>query len=197
VDVCPTGIDIRDGTQLECINCTACIDACNRVMTVVNKPLGLIRYASETSIAENKKTKFNTRAAAYSFVLVVLMVLIGYFLVARGEIETTIIRTQGAMFNEYGPDSYSNMYNLQMINKTSSPVEAELKLISHEGEIMIMGDALAAEKGEVAKRNLLVVLNKKYINSSNTKIEIGVYSHGELLETIKSTFVGPNALDKN
>jgi len=59
--VCPTGIDIRNGTQLECINCTACIDACNAVMRRVKKPEGLIRYASESSIADNTKLKFNAR----------------------------------------------------------------------------------------------------------------------------------------
>ena len=136
VAVCPTGIDIRNGTQLECINCTACIDACNSVMSVLNKPSGLIRFASEKSISEGKKVKFNARIIAYSAVLFSLLVLITYLFTVRGSFETHIIRAQGTMFQEYGPDSYSNLYNLELVNKTNSDVKVALKLLSPEGEIM-------------------------------------------------------------
>lgn len=196
VDVCPTGIDVRDGTQLECINCTSCIDACNSVMKRIKKPKGLIRYASEKSISEGKNVIFNARAIAYSIVLTILLGLTGYFLMIRGDVETTIIRAQGSMFQEYGEKSYSNLYNLQMINKTKNPIDAELKLISPAGKINLMGDKLTAQQGEVANRMLLIVLEKKILKSSNTEIKIGVYVNGELLEVINSTFVGPNSLDK-
>ena len=196
VAVCPTGIDIRNGTQLECINCTACIDACNSVMSVLNKPSGLIRFASEKSISEGKKVKFNARVIAYSAVLFSLLVLITYLFTVRGSFETHIIRAQGTMFQEYGPDSYSNLYNLELVNKTNSEVKVELKLLSPEGEIRMMGDSLKAGKGEVAQRNLLIVLKKSDVKSSNNHLEIGVYEAGKLINTISSTFVGPNSLDK-
>ena len=196
VAVCPTGIDIRNGTQLECINCTACIDACNSVMSVINKPSGLIRFASEKSISEGEKVKFNARVIAYSAVLFSLLVLITYLFTVRGSFETHIIRAQGTMFQEYGPDSYSNLYNLELVNKTNSEVKVELKLLSPEGEIRMMGDSLKAGKGEVAQRNLLIVLKKSDVKSSNNHLEIGVYEAGKLINTISSTFVGPNSLDK-
>ena len=196
VAVCPTGIDIRNGTQLECINCTACIDACNSVMSVINKPSGLIRFASEKSISEGKKVRFNARVIAYSAVLFSLLVLITYLFTVRGSFETHIIRAQGTMFQEYGPDSYSNLYNLELVNKTNSEVKVELKLLSPEGEIRMMGDSLKAGKGEVAQRNLLIVLKKSDVKSSNNHLEIGVYEAGKLINTISSTFVGPNSLDK-
>ena len=78
VDVCPTGIDIRNGTQLDCINCTACIDACNSIMVAMNKPKGLVRYASERSISEGEKRIINARTIAYSFVLVILLGVVSY-----------------------------------------------------------------------------------------------------------------------
>ena len=195
VAVCPTGIDIRNGTQLECINCTACIDACNSVMSVINKPSGLIRFASEKSISEGKKVRFNARVIAYSAVLFSLLVLITYLFTVRGSFETHIIRAQGTMFQEYGPDSYSNLYNLELVNKTNSEVKVELKLLSPEGEIRMMGDSLKAGKGEVAQRNLLIVLKKSDVKSSNNHLEIGVYESGKLVNKISSTFVGPNSLD--
>lgn len=196
VAVCPTGIDIRNGTQLECINCTACIDACNSVMSVMNRPSGLIRFASEKSISEGQKVRFNARVIAYSLVLFSLLVLITYLFTVRGSFETNIIRSQGTMFQEYGPDSYSNLYNLELVNKTNSEIKVALKLLSPEGEVIVMGDSLKAGKGEVAQRNLLIVLKKTEVKSSNNHLEIGVYQTGKLIDKISSTFVGPNSLDK-
>ena len=195
VSVCPTGIDIRNGTQLECINCTACIDACNSVMKKIKKPSGLIRFTSEKSISEGKKVKFNARVIAYSLVLFALLSVITYLFTVRGDVEMNIIRTQGTMFQEYGPDSYSNLYSLQMVNKTNSEVSIEIKLLAPEGEIILMGDSLKAAKGEVAKRNLLIVLKKDLIKTSNSHLEIGVFENGKLIDKISSSFVGPNSLD--
>ncbi|MCU0371536.1 MAG: cytochrome c oxidase accessory protein CcoG, partial [Bacteroidales bacterium] len=90
VQVCPTGIDIRNGTQLECINCACCIDACNAMMLATNQPKGLIRYASEKSIAEGTKVKFNARTIAYSAVLIILLGVFTYSMTARKPIEATI-----------------------------------------------------------------------------------------------------------
>lgn len=195
VAVCPTGIDIRNGTQLECINCTACIDACNSVMKKVRKPSGLIRFASEKSISEGKQIRFNARVIAYSVVLVALLSVITYLFTVRGEVESIVIRAPGTMFQEYGPDKLSNLYDLQMVNKTNSEVGVNLKLLSPEGEIILMGDSLRVEKGEVAKRNLLIVLKKSTLKSSDTQVQIGVFDHGKMIQKLSTTFVGPNSLD--
>jgi cytochrome c oxidase accessory protein FixG len=196
VDVCPTGIDIRNGTQLECINCTACIDACNSVMKRVRKPSGLIRFASEKSISEGKSVKFNVRAIAYSSVLAALLVVIFYLFTVRGDVETTINRSPGTMFQEYGADKYSNLYNLQMVNKTNSEVDIELNLLAPEGDIILMGDPIKAEKGEVANRDMLIVLKKSNVKLSNIHLEIGIFEKGKQIDKINTTFVGPNSLDK-
>ncbi len=196
VDVCPTGIDIRNGTQLECINCTACIDSCNSVMNAIKKPKGLIRFASEHSISDPKKKLMNARAIAYSVVLVILLGVVTFSFMNRGDVETTIIRSQGTMFQEYGTEAYSNLYNLQMINKTNEQVFMDLKLTSPEGKIIVLGDKLNIEVGEVAKRNLLIVLNKNLLQSSNTHLTIAIYINDELLEELSTSFVGPNSLDR-
>ena len=143
-------------------------------MHVMNRPLGLIRFASEKSISEGREIRFNARAIAYSAVLVALLSVIVYLFTIRGSVETTIIRAQGTLFQEYGPDSFSNLYNLEIVNKTNSSVKVELKLLSSGGEILVMGDSLKVDKGEVAQRNLLIVLKKTEVHSSNNKLEIGV-----------------------
>lgn len=116
VQVCPTGIDIRNGIQLECVNCTACMDACDEVMVKIEKPEGLIRIDSYNGIVKKKTSIWNTRVAAYSLVLVALMGLESFLFISRPEIETLLLRTPG-MLNQTSEDGYiSNLYNYQLIN---------------------------------------------------------------------------------
>jgi cytochrome c oxidase accessory protein FixG len=195
--VCPTGIDIRNGTQLECINCTACVDACNSVMRRVNKPEGLIRYASERTIADKTKLKFNIRILFYSVVLTGLLILIAYLFSVRTDIESTILRQKGTMYQEYDSLHYSNIYMIQVINKTRTAMPVELKLDEPEhGEIKMIGDPLVVEKGQVGEAQFLVLIRKSDLKSSNTEVEFKVMSNGKKMDEIESTFVGPNSLDK-
>jgi len=177
--VCPTGIDIRNGSQLECINCTACMDACDAVMDRTKKPRGLIRYASEQSIAEGLEWKLNARVLFYSTLLTGLLILIAYLFSIRTDVETTILRMQGSLFQEYDSAHYSNIYTVQVVNKTRQEMPVEL----------------IVRKGEVMEANFLVVLPKASLKASKTMIGFVVMSGNEELEVIESTFVGPNALD--
>ena len=196
VVVCPTNIDIRNGTQMECINCSACIDACNAVMDRVGSPRGLIRYDSEKGISVGKKTIFNTRAIAYSVFLTVLLVLVGTLFAFRTDFETTILRQRGTLFQEYGEDSYSNIYQVEIVNKTRLEHKVEVKLLKPTGEIVMMGDDLVVEKGEAKSGTFLAILNKETLKSSNTLLTFGVFTNGKLIEEYDVTFVGPNSLDK-
>ncbi|MCB0805571.1 MAG: cytochrome c oxidase accessory protein CcoG [Bacteroidales bacterium] len=196
VQVCPTNIDIRNGTQLECINCTACIDACNTVMDRVKLPRGLIRYDSEKGISERTKTIFTPRAIAYSAFLTALLILVGTLFTLRTDFETNIFRQRGTLFQEYGENSYSNIYQFEIVNKTRQTHKVEVKLLEPEGEIVTMGEPMVIEKGEVKSGNFLAVLDKNRLSSSNTKLKLAVYSDGKQIDTYEVTFVGPNALDK-
>ena len=195
VAVCPTGIDIRNGTQLECVNCTACIDACNAVMTRIKKPKGLIRFASESSIAEGKKHKLNARAKAYSVVLGILLVFLIYLFTVRTDVEATILRAPGTLFQDAG-ESYSNLYSVELVNKTRNEIPVSLKILSGTGEIKIIGQEMIAKRGELTRSMFLVLIKKDELTSSKNEIRFGIFSKDELIEEIESTFVGPNSLDK-
>ncbi|MEE4259630.1 MAG: cytochrome c oxidase accessory protein CcoG [Bacteroidales bacterium] len=195
VIVCPTGIDIRNGTQMECINCTACMDACNSTMDKVNKPRGLIRYDSEEGIATGTHKVFNPRSIAYSVVLTLLIFFVAGLFVIRGDFEATILRARGSLFQEYGADSISNIYNFNIVNKIRKPINIDFKLESHQGNVKYLGENLVVNKGEVGKGSFLVIISKDQLNSSSTPIIIGLYRNNEKVEEYKSTFVGPNALD--
>jgi len=195
VVVCPTGIDIRNGTQLECINCTACIDACDATMNRINKPIGLIRYDSEEGIETGHHSIFNTRSIAYSVVLTILMFFVASLFVLRGDFEVTILRQRGTLYQEYGADSLSNIYNYQIVNKIRKPINIVLKPLSIGGSVKYIVPNTTIEEGKIGKGTFMLILNKNELKSSNTHVTIGVYNEGELIEEYKTTFVGPNNLD--
>ena len=196
IAVCPTGIDIKNGTQLECINCTACMDACDAVMDRTGRPRGLIRYDSEEGIETGHHSIFNARSIAYSAVLTLLIFFVAGLFILRGDSETTILRARGTLFQEFGADSISNIYTIQVVNKIRKPINIDLKVISPKGNIKYIIDPGTIEKGEIGKGQFLVIIGKPDLKSSSTKIIIGIYSEGEFIEEYKSAFVGPKYLDK-
>ncbi len=191
VQVCPTGIDIRNGTQLECVNCTACIDACDEVMDKIQKPKGLIRIASHNSIVNKVKLAFTTRIMAYTAVLVVLLSLDVYLISNRLEIETTILRVPGALYNEMPNGNISNIYNIQIANKTFEDMPIELKLIGSKGNLKIAGESINAVKNNTSESAFVVDLPISEVKGLKTEIVIEVWSGKKLIETVHTNFLGP------
>lgn len=192
VDVCPTGIDIRNGTQLECINCTACMDACDYMMEKANQPKGLIRIDSENAIAENKPNTFSTRSKAYTAVLVLLFAIIIYLFTLRGAMEATILRTPGTLFQTQPDGSISNLYNVKAVNKSNKDLKLTFEVMNVEGTIKMVGsDTLYLPKGEGSQQAFFVNIAKEKLQNRNTKIKIGIFSDGILLHENKTTFSGP------
>ncbi|MFZ6664974.1 cytochrome c oxidase accessory protein CcoG [Peijinzhouia sedimentorum] len=193
VHACPTGIDIRNGTQLECVNCTACIDACDTVMTKIGKPTGLIRFDSHSAISEGKKFKFNARVAGYSVILTVLVVFLGSLLFGRTEVETTVLRVPGQLFQERVEGEISNLYNAQFINKTNSDMELDIRVVDFEGaEIEMVGrENILVKAGGFQEIVFFLNLPKSMIESSKTSLKIEVLRENEVIDVIKTNFLGP------
>ncbi len=189
VDVCPTGIDIRNGTQLECVNCTACIDACNTVMDKINRPKGLIRYASKNEIETSKRSIFTPRAISYTMVLILLTTVITYMLLNRSKVELSILRTPGTLYQEQPGDKVSNIYDLKIINKSFDILPAALTLQNQEGEIKIIGNDLKVEPQGVTEAKFLVILPKEKIKQLKTTFKIAVVSNGKILDVINTAFL--------
>lgn len=191
VSVCPTGIDIRYGTQLECINCTACIDQCNKIMHITKKPPGLIRFDSEEGIKNGHKTIWNGRNKAYSAVLLVLFTFFVYTLLSRPAVETTILRTPGLLFQENENNTISNVYNIKIVNKTHDEIPLEIRILSHKGEIKMAGNTMDVKDQAKFESTFLLFIPKEELKSDKTEVEFGIFSNNELIETYKTTFVGP------
>ncbi|KZS39991.1 cytochrome c oxidase accessory protein CcoG [Aquimarina aggregata] len=195
VHVCPTGIDIRNGTQLECINCTACIDACDHMMESVHLPKGLIRYASEDNIAKKAKFKFGPRLKGYSAVLVILTgVLLGMSFL-RNDVEATILRLPGQLYERKADHIISNVYTYKLVNKTTSEIEdVHFELLSHNGKIELVThkNFNVPEQG-LAEGTLFIEINSAALSGDKDRIKIGVYSKTELIETTTTAFLGPRS----
>ena len=192
VKVCPTGIDIRHGTQLECINCTACIDACNATMKKINLPPGLIRYASGNNIEKQEIFKFTPRIIGYTLALTFLLTLLSVLLLNRTEVETTILRTPGTLFEETTDGIIKNLYSIKIVNKTNFDKEISLKLKAPDGKITLIGGQLNLEKKNMVETAFFVEIDKKNIYSANSMITIEIYAGDELLDEINSNFMGPS-----
>ncbi len=194
--VCPTGIDIRNGTQLECVNCTACIDACDDIMDKVGFDRGLIRYASENNIKEGEKFSFNTRIISYSAILTLLLAFLITLLFLRNDVQATILRLPGQMYSTKD-QTVSNVYTFKLINKTNEPYQdVNMSLISHNGEIQIIGGDISIPKGGLIEGTIFIHIDKIDLHSSKEKLRIGIYSNGELIETTKTNFPGPLQINK-
>jgi cytochrome c oxidase accessory protein FixG len=193
VNVCPTGIDIRNGTQLECVNCTACIDACDEVMESINKPKGLIRYDSMQAISEGKKWKMTKRAYFYSAILVVLLSTLTYFLATRRTLEATILRTVGTLFQEQEGGKYSNMFNVEFVNKSFNTKTITLKILEpDQAELKVIGNPeFVAEAGEVVKGTLMVIIPGENIKTNNQTIILEALTSDNIKQQLRANFVGP------
>lgn len=192
VQVCPTGIDIRNGTQLECINCACCIDACNSMMDATGQPGGLIKYASEKMISEGIKFKFSIRAMAYSAVLVILLGVVIYSFTSRHSVEATILRAPGMLYQQPEPGKISNLYHIKLVNKTNQDIPVEIKLLSHTGLINIIGGDILVKKQSVGESVFFTILDGDDVKSDKTQVRFGIFSKGKLIEEITVSFVGPN-----
>jgi cytochrome c oxidase accessory protein FixG len=192
VRVCPTGIDIRNGSnQLECIGCTSCIDACDEVMEKINKPKGLIRYDSFNGITKGEKLHFSKRIMAYSTLLILLIGFISFLLLTRKPWEGTLLRTPGMTFqlNEE-THKVSNMYQIEILNKS---FENETFSIQPEEpfELIWIGKPIKqVEKGEIIKGNFFLRIKEgEWKKGKKTYVNL-VNLNGQS-EQLKTSFITP------
>ncbi|HEX5171017.1 MAG TPA: cytochrome c oxidase accessory protein CcoG [Cyclobacteriaceae bacterium] len=193
VHVCPTGIDIRNGTQLECVNCTACIDACDDVMIKIGKPKGLIRYASYNSIKDGIQKIITPRVIGYSFVLIVLASVLGFTLATRSEVETTVLKVPGTLYQRTDDGFITNLYNVEFINKTFEDVKIETRVESPAGAILQKADGkeIVIPAEGMLKSVFFIKIPAEKVTGARTVVRIGIYKDGRRIDIAKVKFIGP------
>ena len=193
VHVCPTGIDIRNGTQLECVNCTACIDACDDVMTKIGKPTGLIRPTSYTAISEGRQKLFTPRVAGYTGVLTVLIVLLTVFVSGRADVEATVLRMPGMIYQKLDDGRIQNIYNIQFLNKTSDDMNLEVLIKDMpEATIEKVGGGLVELAAKSKLDGVFIIkIPEDELKDRKTRIILEMRSGSEVVDELKTNFLGP------
>jgi len=192
VNVCPTGIDIRNGTQLECVNCTACIDACDSIMLAVKKPTGLIRYASEASIRTKSKFVFSKKAKAYMLILVLLIVALFALILTRSNYDMIIKRTKGStMYHKIDEQHYGNIYEVNILNKSSDSLKIDFKIMDGEASLETIGNNNNLKAKGTFSSALMIKMKTDNINKLKTPLNIGVFHNGKLLDKERVFFIAP------
>lgn len=191
VNVCPTGIDIRDGIQLECISCTACIDACNMMMAKVNRAPDLIRIASENGISQGKKNKLNQRSKIYSVVLVALLVALSSLIASRSKFDATILRVPGQILQENKDGTISNLYRIKIVSKSMHTEPYHIRIDDDKAKIIYVGKRLdSLYTGLSAEETFFIKVPEGDIKKRKVMYTIQVMSGQEVIQTKEVTFIG-------
>jgi len=191
VAVCPTGIDIRDGTQMECVNCTACIDACDEVMRKVGLPRGLIRFASLNGIEKGERLRVTPRIIGYCLVLLLLGAGLATLLLTRSDVDVSLLRAPGALFQQTPEGRISNLYLLKLTNKSRRQKTVELKLENIQGSLTVLGGELNLPAETQTEASVLIEIAPDKLGSGNTRVVVGVWAGGKEIDEVKTTFIGP------
>jgi polyferredoxin len=161
-------------------------------MDKIKRPRGLIRYASLNSIERGQPFRITPRMIGYGVVLTVLASLFLFLVLTRSNVEATLLRAPGGLFEQLPNGNLVNLYTLQLVNKTSRPVPVQLKLEGVPGKLSIMGDPkLVVPKEQLAETSVLIEMSPDLLRHGPKKFEVGIYTQGRRVQTVHTTFIGP------
>jgi len=195
VHVCPTGIDIRNGLQLECVSCTACIDACDAVMDKIGKPKKLIGFYPMGEIEGTLKKKSNTRAIAYFIVLVALMSVFSFLLFNRSPVDGRLLRAKGSTYQLRDDKTISNLYSLELINKSGKEMPFKLVCDDPRLKIQLVNPIQKLSKDGHATLSFFLIIANKDVEIYKSNIKLAIYSGDKKVESLKTTFIAPPGMN--
>jgi cytochrome c oxidase accessory protein FixG len=195
VRTCPTGIDIRDGLQMECIGCTQCIDACDGIMIGVGKPVGLIRYTSENTIDKKPSRVLRPRVILYALLLVGLYGALAVALSSRTDLDVNIGRVAAEPYTIMGEGDVANRLRFRIQNRTTNDTTATIHAIEPAGtEVRVVGLQEIALPGKATQRleTWVVVPAKAFAETDNLEGIFEVRTNDGRTQTLSFTLLGPS-----
>ncbi|WP_434650629.1 cytochrome c oxidase accessory protein CcoG [Pseudomonas sp. D1-2] len=192
VQVCPTGIDIRDGLQMECIGCAACIDACDSIMDKMGYARGLIKYTSEHQLQGGKTHLLRPRLVGYTAVLLFMIGALAVALAERPMVSLDVSKDRG-LFRENSQGQIENIYSLKIINKTQQHQAYELSLVDGDGFVLQGKTRLSLAPGEIVDVPVSVAMLSERPRSGSQEMTFKVADSDEqqVYSVAKSRFVAP------
>lgn len=191
VHVCPTGIDIRNGTQLECVNCTACIDACDHMMDSVGLEKGLIRFVSEEGIKTRKPFQWTKRVKAYTALLIGLIAVLMVLLMTRSDFEATVLRQRGSTFQVLDDGRISNIYEVNLTNKTRTDFNISVAIEEGIGEVSFVIKKPVLKKQDYLKERMILKIDSKYLQNGKKELHLLINGNGKQIKKVKIKVIGP------
>ncbi|ALO47203.1 cytochrome c oxidase accessory protein CcoG [Pseudohongiella spirulinae] len=192
VQVCPTGIDIRDGLQYQCIGCAACIDACDDIMEKMHYPKGLISYTTQNKLAGGSWTWKRPKLIGYGAALLVMTLLFATALWLRVPLNTEVIRDRGVLYQELANGNIENVFTLRIINMDRQAQTFQVSLNGLSDATLLPGNQFDVEAGEIRDVLLRVQAPASALSGSNQLIEFLVESADQRLRSSsESRFLGP------
>ena len=191
VTTCPTGIDIRDGLQLECVACTQCVDACDEVMDKVGKPRGLIRYSSQNDLEGQPTPRLRPRLFVYPLMLLGTLGLLGFSLAARTDAQIDFLRARGQnAYRTLEDGSISNLVLLKITNRTDDPAVYDVRL-KGDGRLIKPQFPFTVAGQDARDVNIHVILPPEQFEGGRKEIEMELLSGGEVIDSAKRRVLGP------
>jgi cytochrome c oxidase accessory protein FixG len=194
VQVCPTGIDIRDGLQYQCIACAACIDACDNVMDKMRYPKGLIRYTTQSATSRKPTRILRPRIMIYAFLLLGLTVGVFYSLSNRIPLDLDVIRDRNALYRETNEGMIDNVYTLKLINMDTKAHDYRLSVDGILGmELLGEQRGIHIDAGEVVSLPVRVRVDPFALEQSSSSITFRLQATdaSRLRVSQEARFLGP------
>ncbi|MGX9419287.1 cytochrome c oxidase accessory protein CcoG [Vibrio sp. WJH972] len=189
VQVCPTGIDIRDGLQYECINCGACIDACNVTMDRMGYEKGLIDYTTEHRLAGKSTKIMRPKLIGYGLIMIIMCGLFVTQIVTVEPVGLSVLRDRSQLFRENRQGEIENTYNLKIINKTQQDQVYQLSVEGIEGVSWYGKQQIQVSPGEVLNFPLSLGIKSDQLDSSVTKIQFILEDSQQFTIAVESRFI--------
>ena len=189
VQVCPTGIDIRDGLQYECINCGACIDACDQTMVRMGYETGLINYTTEHRLAGHKTKILRPKLIGYGTVLLLIVGLFFAQIATVDPVGMNVIRDRNQLSRENVAGEIENTYTLKIINKTQQPQEYTLSVSGLSDASWYGKQTVQVAPGEVLNLPMSLGVNPENLSSPVSTIQFILSDSEQFTVTVESRFI--------
>ncbi len=198
VQVCPTGIDIRDGLQYECIGCAQCIDACNHVMDRIGAPRGLIRYGSLRSISGGASRVLRPRMAAYAVFFALFVAAFSYKLSSRTPLDLEVLRERSSLFQTTEDGHISNMYLIKAMNMDRADHRYMIRADGINASMRVGANPITVKSGEVYQTYLALVMEGGSTDKKVTRFDFIIEDVDSPAMTARrgSTFLMPGAVER-
>ena len=191
VQVCPVGIDIRDGLQYQCIGCALCIDACDAVMDKMNYEKGLIRYTNEHALKGNEVHILRPKLIGYASALIIMFSVFGYTVFNRTPLELDVMRDRGALYTNTSDGRVQNSYQVKIMNMSQESHDFTIQLAGLEKGELVGKTLITLKNGEVGSLPLSIKASAWELKTSRTDVQFTVTRDDGLEVSKESRFIGP------